>query len=90
MFGSLEEVNTMKSIWSKSAALLLAAGAAFGGAAHAVTDLPGGPSVHVLWGDMKKGPYGKFAVDVDNGFEAKYSYPEANKFLIEINFNNKG
>ena len=41
-------MNTMKSIWSKPANLLLAAGAAFSGAAHAVNDLPGGPSVRQL------------------------------------------
>ena len=35
----------MKSIWYKPANLLLAAGAAFSGAAHAVGDLPGGPAV---------------------------------------------
>ena len=41
----------MKSNWRnkyKPANLLLAAGAAFGGAAHAVSDLPGGPSVRQL------------------------------------------
>ena len=38
----------MKSIWSKPANLLLAAGAVFSGAAHAVNDLPGGPSVRQL------------------------------------------
>jgi cytochrome c oxidase subunit 2 len=46
-----EEVNTMKSIWrntNKPARLLLAAGAAFSGAAHAVNDLAGGPSVRQL------------------------------------------
>lgn len=32
--------------------------------------MPGGPSVHVLWGDMKKGPYGllmKFPAGFDSG-----------------------
>jgi cytochrome c oxidase subunit 2 len=46
-----EEVNTMKSNWRNKiwpANLLLAAGAAFSGAAHAVNDLPGGPSVRQL------------------------------------------
>ena len=38
----------MKSIWTKPAGLLLAAGAAFSGAAHAVNDLPGGPAVRQL------------------------------------------
>ncbi|VTU29106.1 MULTISPECIES: cytochrome c oxidase subunit II [unclassified Variovorax] len=38
----------MKSIWYKPANLLLAAGAAFSGAAHAVNDLPGGPMVRQL------------------------------------------
>jgi len=41
----------MKSIWRNKiwpANLLLAAGAAFSGAAHAVNDLPGGPSVRQL------------------------------------------
>ena len=41
----------MKSIWRnkyRPANLLLAAGAAFSGAAHAVNDLPGGPSVRQL------------------------------------------
>jgi len=41
----------MKSNWRnkfRPAHLLLAAGAAFGGAAHAVNDLPGGPSVRQL------------------------------------------
>ena len=38
----------MKSIWSKPANLLLAAGAAWSGLAHAVNDLPGGPSVRQL------------------------------------------
>lgn len=41
----------MKSIWrniQKPATLLLAAGAVFSGAAHAVNDLPGGPSVRQL------------------------------------------
>jgi cytochrome c oxidase subunit 2 len=38
----------MKSIWYKPANLLLAAGAAFSGAAHAVNDLAGGPSVRQL------------------------------------------
>ena len=38
----------MKSIWSKPANLLLAASAAFGSAAHAVNDLPGGPAVRQL------------------------------------------
>jgi len=44
-------VNTMKSNWRNKiwpANLLLAAGAAFSGAAHAVNDLPGGPSVRQL------------------------------------------
>jgi cytochrome c oxidase subunit 2 len=44
-------VNTMKSNWRNKiwpANLLLAAGAAFSGAAHAVGDLPGGPSVRQL------------------------------------------
>jgi cytochrome c oxidase subunit 2 len=46
-----EEVNTMKSIWRnkfRPAHLLLAAGTAFGGLAHAVEDLPGGPMVRQL------------------------------------------
>ena len=43
-----EEVNTMKSIWYKAANLLLATGAAFSGAAHAVNDLAGGPEVRQL------------------------------------------
>ena len=38
----------MKSIWTKPAALLLVAGAAFSSAAHAVSDLPGGPAVRQL------------------------------------------
>jgi cytochrome c oxidase subunit 2 len=41
----------MKSIWRNKfwlANLMLAAGAAFSGAAHAVSDLPGGPSVRQL------------------------------------------
>ncbi|RYZ41642.1 MAG: DUF4437 domain-containing protein [Myxococcaceae bacterium] len=32
--------------------------------------MPGGPAVHVLWGDMKKGPYGllmKFPAGFDSG-----------------------
>lgn len=44
-------MNTMKSNWRNKiwpANLLLAAGAAFSGAAHAVGDLPGGPSVRQL------------------------------------------
>jgi len=44
-------VNTMKSNWRNKiwpANLLLAASAAFSGAAHAVNDLPGGPSVRQL------------------------------------------
>ncbi len=46
-----EEVNTMKSIWRNKfwpANLLLAGGAAFSSAAHAVNDLAGGPSVRQL------------------------------------------
>jgi hypothetical protein len=42
----LRNVNTMKSIWRnkyRPANLLLAAGAAFSSAAHAVNDLPGAP-----------------------------------------------
>ena len=45
------KVNTMKSIWhirGKLAGLCLAVGAAFSGAAHAVSDLPGGPMVRQL------------------------------------------
>lgn len=38
----------MKSIWYKAANLLVAAGAAFSGAAHAVNDLAGGPEVRQL------------------------------------------
>ena len=38
----------MKSIWYRAASPLLMAGAAFSGAAHAVSDLPGGPSVRQL------------------------------------------
>eukprot|EP01034_Spumella_vulgaris_P005663 gene5663-7230_t len=39
----------MKSIWrNKFMPAMLAAGAAFSGAAHAVNDLPGGPSVRQL------------------------------------------
>jgi len=38
----------MKSNWYKPAHLLLALGTAFSGAAHAVNDLPGGPSVRQL------------------------------------------
>jgi len=38
----------MKSIWYKAANLLLATGAAFSGAAHAVNDLAGGPEVRQL------------------------------------------
>lgn len=44
-------MNTMKSNWRNKiwpANLLLAASAAFSGAAHAVNDLPGGPSVRQL------------------------------------------
>jgi cytochrome c oxidase subunit 2 len=47
----IEEVNTMKSNWCNKkwpANLLLAAGAMWGGAAHAVNDLAGGPSVRQL------------------------------------------
>jgi cytochrome c oxidase subunit 2 len=47
----IEEVNTMKSNWCNNkwpANLLLAAGAMWGGAAHAVNDLAGGPSVRQL------------------------------------------
>ena len=47
----IEEVNTMKSNWCNKkwpANLLLAAGAVWGGAAHAVNDLAGGPSVRQL------------------------------------------
>src|SRR3954468_6196560 len=46
-----EEVNTMKSNWRtkfKPAQVLLAAGTAFSGMAHAVQDLPGGPTVRQL------------------------------------------
>ncbi len=45
------KVNTMKSIrriWDKAAGLFLSAGAAFSSAAHAVSDLPGGPGVRQL------------------------------------------
>jgi len=45
------KVNTMKSIWrigDKVGSLLLLAGAAFSSAAHAVSDLPGGPGVRQL------------------------------------------
>ncbi|RYF74022.1 MAG: cytochrome c oxidase subunit II [Comamonadaceae bacterium] len=38
----------MKSNWYQAASLLLLSGAAFSGAAHAVTDLAGGPSVRQL------------------------------------------
>ena len=38
----------MKSIWYKAANLLVATGAAFSGAAHAVNDLAGGPEVRQL------------------------------------------
>lgn len=41
-------MNTMKSISNKLASLLLSAGALVGSAAHAVSDLPGGPSVRQL------------------------------------------
>jgi cytochrome c oxidase subunit 2 len=45
----IEEVNTMKKISTKLASLLLFAGAWLGTtAAHAVNDLPGGPSVRQL------------------------------------------
>jgi cytochrome c oxidase subunit 2 len=47
----IEEVNTMKSNWCNNkwpANLLLAAGAVWGGTAHAVNDLAGGPSVRQL------------------------------------------
>jgi cytochrome c oxidase subunit 2 len=47
----IEEVNTMKSNWCNNkwpANLLLAAGAMWGSAAHAVNDLAGGPSVRQL------------------------------------------
>ncbi|MDB5731806.1 MAG: cytochrome c oxidase, subunit, partial [Variovorax sp.] len=44
----MEKVNTMKSNWYRAASPLLVAGAAFSGAAHAVSDLPGGPSVRQL------------------------------------------
>ena len=46
-----EVMNTMKSIWRnkfRPAHLLLTAGATFGGIAHAVEDLPGGPMVRQL------------------------------------------
>lgn len=44
----LEEVNTMKSISKKLAALLVLAGAWTATAAYAVNDLPGGPAVRQL------------------------------------------
>jgi cytochrome c oxidase subunit 2 len=51
LYRIIEEVNTMKNNWRNTtcpASLLLAAGAAFSGAAHAVNDLPGGPAVRQL------------------------------------------
>ena len=41
-------MKTMKSIYDKSVSALLLALGAFGGAAHAVNDLPGGPAVRQL------------------------------------------
>jgi cytochrome c oxidase subunit II len=47
--GKNEEVNTMKSNWGNRIwPALLAVGATLSGAAHAVNDLPGGPSVRQL------------------------------------------
>ena len=37
------------------------------------------PTPSQLPADMKKGPYGKFAVDVDNGFDPYYRVDPAKK-----------
>jgi DNA topoisomerase-1 len=43
------------------------------------------PSPRELPADMKKGPYGKFAVDVDNGFDAYYVVdPDKRKKVAEL------
>src|SRR6478672_10414021 len=43
------------------------------------------PNPSELPADMKKGPYGKFAVDVDNGFEAYYVVdPDKKKKVAEL------
>ena len=43
------------------------------------------PNPSELPADMKKGPYGKFAVDVDNGFEAYYVVdPDKRKKVAEL------
>src|SRR3954451_24903289 len=47
-----------------------------------IRDLPNPSELPV---DMKKGPYGKFAVDVDNGFEAYYVVdPDKRKKVAEL------
>ena len=43
------------------------------------------PQPSDLPADMKKGPYGKFAVDVENGFEPYYViYPDKKKIVTEL------
>ena len=43
------------------------------------------PNPSELPADMKKGPYGKFAVDVDHGFEAYYVVdPDKRKKVAEL------
>ncbi|WP_018157186.1 type I DNA topoisomerase [Demetria terragena] len=43
------------------------------------------PSPSELPADMKKGPYGRFGVDVDNGFDAYYVvYPDKKKKVSEL------
>ncbi|MEO8850420.1 MAG: toprim domain-containing protein, partial [Allobranchiibius sp.] len=43
------------------------------------------PTPSEMPADMKKGPYGKFAVDVDNGFDAYYVVdPDKRKKVAEL------
>ena len=43
------------------------------------------PQPSDLPAEMKKGPYGKFAVDVENGFDPYYViYPDKKKIVTEL------